>query len=304
VGAARAATGGDPVRWLAIANPAAGRAREAERLVGRLRTVDGLAVEVARTVAPRDATRIAREATAFDGVIAIGGDGTIAEVLAGMDLGRQHLAVLPAGHGNCLARDLGVADPAAALSALLRGTCRPLDLMEVTIGHVDGGSQRRLCASTLALGYVADVVSFGRRRLNRLGRAAYATAALVVVPREFEARVSGSAGCDESRRYTGLVINNTAHLANFRGFPRASVHDGILDVMEQGHRWPRQLLHNLAVLAGSEAFGPMRLRQSRSERLDLGQAHTLMADGEMLESVSRVAVECRPGAVRCVVGSA
>ena len=263
------------MKWLAIVNPAAG-----------------------------DATRITRESSAFDGVIAIGGDGTIAEVLQGIDLARQCLAVLPAGHGNCLARDLAVADAARALAALRRGACRPLDLMDVCIGYSNGRDDRRLCASTLAVGYVTDVVTFGRLRLHQLGRAAYAAAAVVVVPETFEARVVGAADPSCLRHYTGLVINNTAHLANFRGFPDASVHDGVLDVMEQGHGWPRQLMHNVAALACSRAFGPLRLRQAPSERLEFCEARTLMADGELLHGVARVAVECRPAAVMCVVGAA
>jgi diacylglycerol kinase (ATP) len=292
------------MRWLAIANPAAGRAREADHLLERLRDAKDVDAEIVRTRAPGDATRFARESSAYEGVIAIGGDGTIAEVLQGLDLDRQRLAVLPAGHGNCLARDLGVAHPVGALDALRRGACRPLDLMQVRVGFEDGRTDRRLCASTLAVGYVTDVVEFGRQRLPGLGRAAYAAAAMLVVPRKFEAHVAGARDTRQPGHYTGLVINNTAHLANFRGFPDANVHDGVLDVMELGHRWPRQMLHNLSVLAGSRAFGPMRMRQERLERLELTDARTLMADGELLHGVSRVDVECRPAAMLCVVGSA
>jgi diacylglycerol kinase (ATP) len=291
------------VKWLAIANPAAGRLREADRMLELLRGLHDVDAEIARTAAPGDATRLARAASAYDGVIAVGGDGTIMEVLQGLDLRRQHLAVLPAGHGNCLARDLGAGDADDALDALRRGASRPLDLMEVDIGFADGRADRRLCASTLAIGYVTDVVMFGRHRLPALGRVAYAAAAMVVVPQKFEATVAGNGSPEGRRQYTGIVINNTVHLANFRGFPDASVRDGLVDVMEQGYGWPRQLLHNLSVLAGSRTFGPLEIRQAPTETLQLHEARTLMADGELLHGVSRVAVECRPAAVMCVAGT-
>ncbi|MCC7199908.1 MAG: hypothetical protein IT483_10385 [Gammaproteobacteria bacterium] len=290
------------MRWLAIANPAAGRRQDAHRLLKRMPHVDGQRPEVAFTDAPGHGTRLAREAGGFDGIIVIGGDGTIGEVLHGMDLDRQHLAVLPAGHGNCLARDLGVGHPQRALDSLNRNAYRPLDLMEADIGFADGRSERRLCASTLAVGYVADVVTLGRHKLPALGRAAYAAAAMLVVPESFGARLAGSVDAGRSRRYTGIVINNTAHLANFRGLPDASVHDGLLDIMEQGYGWPRQLMHNLAVLAGSRALGPLRLRQASDEHLALDQPCTLMADGELLPGVTRLRVTCRQGAVSCMVG--
>lgn len=288
------------MRWLAIANPAAGRARESERLLARLRQLTGFRYEVALTAAPGDATLLARKANGFDGIVAVGGDGTIAEVLHGMDLARQRLAVLPAGHGNCLARDLGVGNAGRALTSLERKTCQPLDLMEVEIGFADGRQERRLCASTLAVGYVEEVVTLGRHKLPGLGRAAYAAAAMIAVPSQFEGRLVSNGG---ARRYTGVVINNTAHLANFRGLPDASVHDGLLDIMEQDYSWPRQLLHNLAVLVGSRAFGPLSLRQAVAEQLELGEPRTLMADGELLHDVTRLRVACRPGAVSCVVGT-
>jgi len=290
------------VRWLVIANPMAGRARDTERLLARLRRTGGIRHEIALTTAQGDATRLARQADGFDGLLVVGGDGTIAEVLHGMDFSRQRLAVLPAGHGNCLARDLGVGDPGRALASLRRVACRPLELMDVSIGFADGREERRLCASTLALGYVADVVALGRHRLHALGRAAYAAAAMVVVPALFEARFAGS-GDPGPQHFTGLVINNTAHLANFRGLPDASVHDGRLDIMEQRYGWPRQLLHNLSVLAGSRRLGPLRLRQASAEHIELGRPRQLMADGEMLDDVTRVSVACRPGAVSCVVAA-
>ena len=292
------------MNWLAIANPAAGRVHEAERLSDWLRQLRDVDAEIVATTGPGDATRLARAGAAFEGMIAIGGDGTIAEVLRGMDLRRQQLAVLPAGHGNCLARDLGVADPARAIEALQRRVSWPLDLMQASVGFADGRVDRLLCASTLAVGYVTDVVMFGRRQLSQLGRAAYAAAAMVVVPERFEARLSGAEDRGGRKLYTGLVINNTAHLANFRGFPDASVRDGMLDVMEQDHGWPRQLLHNLAVLTGSRVFGPTCLRQTLAERLELRAPRTLMADGELMHDVISVAVECRAAAAMCVVGRA
>jgi len=290
------------MKWLAITNPAAGRIREAERLVSRLPQINGFKYEIALTSAPGDATRLARQAVAFDGLIAVGGDGTIAEILRGMDLGRQRLAVLPAGHGNCLARDLGISDPVRAMASLQRAACRPIDLMEVRMGFADGHEELTLCASTLAIGYVADVAKLGRQRLHALGHAAYAVAAMFVVPAPFDARIAVAGDPGQLRRYTGIVINNTAHLANFRGLPAASVHDGLLDVMEQGYGWPRQQLHNLAVLFGSRALGPLQLRQTMSEHLELSQPCTLMADGELLQDVTRLSVACLPGALSCVVG--
>jgi diacylglycerol kinase family enzyme len=291
------------MKWLAIANPAAGRAHEARRWLQQLGAMRDIAATIAETREPGDATRLARAATGFGGVIVIGGDGTVAEVLQGLDRSTQRLAVLPAGHGNCLARDLGFVRTGDALDALRRGVTRSIDLMDVLVTHGDGRQTSRVCASTLAFGYVTDVVLYGRHRLAGLGRYAYAAAAMVVVPKRFRASVAGAASNGAVREYTGLVINNTAHLANFRGFADATLTDGRLDVMELTHGWPRQLLHNAAVLAGSRCWGPAAMRQVATEHVELPAPLTLMADGELLHHVCAVSATCLPGAVRCIVAT-
>jgi diacylglycerol kinase (ATP) len=260
----------------------------------------GARLDVAETKAPGDGTRLARQAPGYGGFVAVGGDGTIAEVLNGMDRRRQALALLPAGHGNCLARDLGIASPAGALAAFAAGHTLAIDVIRAEIEFADGRLEERLCASTLALGYVADVVALGRDRLAWLGRHAYATAAVAVRPRRVQLRV----GVDDAagvRPLTNVVINNTAHLANFRAFRRARLDDGSLDVMEADFAWPRQLLHNLAVLAGSDRFGPPMLWQAPAVAVACEAPARLMIDGELERDVVRLRARCEPAGVRCHV---
>lgn len=287
------------MRWLAIANPAAGRPVQVRRAVDALGALNGAVHDVVTTQSPGDATRLAREAQDFDGLIAVGGDGTIAEVLNGMQLERQALAVLPAGHGNCLARDLGVGSVPAAVEALRHPRLEPLDLLDTRFTFGDRHRQRRLCASTVAAGYVTQVVSTGRGNLAWLGSAAYVAAAMLTVPESFVLRFEPST---HPLRRTGLVINNTMHLANFRGLPDATVSDGKLDIMELDAGWLRQMLHNLSVLAGSRRFGPVDLTQDRGVSVTFDEPCTVMADGELLPDVRRLDVDCRPGAVRCAAG--
>lgn len=284
-------------RWLAIVNPAAGWRGAARRLAARLAATAGQDVAVAETSMPGDAQRLARGGRHYDGLIAVGGDGTIGEVLNGMDRGRQLLALMPAGHGNCLARDLGIDTPALALAAFAAGAVTAVDGMRVTIEYADGRTVQRLCASTLAVGYVADVVALGRGRLAWLGRHAYSVAALLQRPRRM--RLSFGDGAGGALRCTNVVINNTAHLANFRAFRRARTDDGVLDVLCANFGWPRQLMHNFAVLAGSVRFGPPALWQASSLALECEAPTLLMIDGELVPDVVRLGASCEPAAFRC-----
>jgi diacylglycerol kinase (ATP) len=291
-------------RWLAIVNPAAGQRGEAQQAVRELLAGSQLAAAIETTRAPGHATELARAARDADGFVVVGGDGTVAEVLAGMDIARQHLAVVPAGHGNCLARDLGVRRPREAIAALERGQTRAIDLMRVAVSFQGRPADTRWAASTLATGYVCDVVLTGRRRLPWLGRHAYAAAAAITVPRALAARVAAASLPEALPGLTGIVVNNTAHLANFRAFADASLSDGRLDIMENACAWPRQMLHNAAVLAGSSAFGAARVRQAPDAQVDFDATGTLMVDGEILEGVTGFTATCERAAVTCIVNGA
>lgn len=290
------------LRWLAIANPGAGRPGVAVRAgESLLRDGDVQRLEVSRVVG--DAARIAREACDVDGIVAIGGDGTTFEILGGLDRTRHAIAVMPVGHGNCLARDLGLGAVAAARAALRAASgpsLRTIDLMDVTLYGERGSVTRRIGACTFAAGYVAQVAAMGRLRLPGLGRAAYAVASTITVPRMLRATLSLDARDVVISGCTGVLVNNTAHLANFRAFPAARLDDAHLDVMGLGAGWLRQGAHNLSILAGATLVGPALQRQVSLVRLTFRAPTTVMLDGELIDGLVAVSIGVLPRALRCV----
>src|SRR5436190_9817658 len=82
----------------------------------------GHAHELARRAA-RDGARL---------VIAWGGDGTINEAASALVFSDVPFAIIPAGSGNGLARELGISvDPPAAIAQALRAEPRPMDVGEI-----------------------------------------------------------------------------------------------------------------------------------------------------------------------------
>jgi diacylglycerol kinase (ATP) len=289
------------MRWRAIANRAAGRPGHAERVASDL-LARGVVDDLVVAHAPGDTMRACHD-RGFDGFVVVGGDGTIAAAVAGMDRERQSLAAMPCGHGNCLARALSVETLPRAIAALAAEVIEPIDLMRVRVRCTGGRMREMLAASTLAIGYVADVVRFGRRHLPSLNGYAYAAASVMQAPGALRLRVSIGDEAPLEKRLTGVVVNNTPQLANFRAFPTARLDDGCLDVMLMSAGWTRQLIHNLAVVAGSTAFGPLRLTQAPTISVDVDEPCALMVDGELIDDVSGVDVCCEPQALRVVKGN-
>jgi diacylglycerol kinase family enzyme len=183
---------------------------------------------------------------------------------------------------------------------LRTGHARWIDLLDVELQHADGARTRLWAASTVALGYVTAVVRFGRERLPRLGRQAYAAASLLTVPPRLQVQVLADGAPLASGTCTGVVINNTTHLANFRALPQARLDDGLLDLLLLDAGWARQLAHNLAVVCGSAAFGARVMQQATTVAVTSQTPLVVMVDGELLHDVVHLAVTCVPRGVRCV----
>ena len=115
-------------------------------------------LEIIRTTHANHAFEIARTQT-FDeheGLIVIGGDGTIHEVINGMmgraDKKRFPLGLIPGGSGNSFLTDLAILEPLKAAEAIVNQQRRLIDLAEVSLG-----GQVVYAFNIIGWGLVADV---------------------------------------------------------------------------------------------------------------------------------------------------
>lgn len=124
---------------LVVINPISGAGRDAPggaaevELARRTLAASGYDVTVVVTRGPGHATEAARDAASRGTplVVSWGGDGTMNEVARVLAFGPTALALVPAGSGNGLGRDLGVPlDPARALAVAARGARRRIDVGE------------------------------------------------------------------------------------------------------------------------------------------------------------------------------
>ncbi len=112
-----------PRSVLLIANPISGGGRGrvlAPRLAAALQALD-VRTEVHLTTAAGDATARAKTAgqEPFDALVALGGDGTVNEVLNGMPDVTRPLGVLPVGTANVLALELKLPKKIEAAAAVI-----------------------------------------------------------------------------------------------------------------------------------------------------------------------------------------
>jgi diacylglycerol kinase family enzyme len=156
-----------------VCNPVSGNRRVAAR--AREFALDR-EYDVRDTSGPGDAVDIARRAATegADLVVACGGDGTVNEVVRGVDgagaLADVRLGVVPTGTGNGFAEDVGITGVRDAFEAVESGTVRSLDL---------GTADDRLFLKTCVSGIPAAVSAHTTPDMKRyFGLSAYGLGAL------------------------------------------------------------------------------------------------------------------------------
>ncbi len=134
------------IRAIVIANPVSGHGkarRHLQAVLDRLRR-PGWVVDAFETEKPGQAEKAA---AAFDGdiLISFGGDGTFNEILNGADTGRHSFAVIPAGTGNVLAKELRMPlHPLKAADAVVNGK-----ILEYDVGIANGRRFAFACGAGL-----------------------------------------------------------------------------------------------------------------------------------------------------------
>jgi len=215
------------MRLLVLINPASSRGDTAgvEAAIRRAFTARGLVFEIVQTQRSGHAAELVREnAGAFDGIIAVGGDGTLHEVLQGVDLERHIVGLIPRGSGNDFAwMNDWTADLDACADRIAAGRERRID-----IGLWDGGRFH----TSVGIGFEARV-TYESRRIKRLrGTAIYLAALAKTLSnlQSYQARLDWGTGTWEGEMLLASIGNGRRVGGAFLLTPAAANDDGMLDM--------------------------------------------------------------------------
>jgi YegS/Rv2252/BmrU family lipid kinase len=234
---------------------------------------------------------LAAVAEHVDVVMASGGDGTVTACAEGVAGSGVPLAVLAAGTGNLLARNLGL--PLAldeALAVALDGRDRRLDV---------GSANGHPFVAMAGIGFDAMLLdSTGEPLKKRLGWMAYAVSAL----RHLRARpVRATLRADGRpvlrRRASGIIVGNVGALqGGVALLPGAEPDDGLLDLMVLTARgWSGWLALAVDVFLRRTRTGRVAHSVFRELRVQLDRPQLWELDGEVMGTTRELVVAVQPG---------
>jgi diacylglycerol kinase (ATP) len=227
-----------------------------------------------------------------------GGDGMVQRCIDAVGEAPVTLAILPAGTGNLLARNLGIPiDLAAAVDVGLHGGRRTID-----VGRVNGERFAVMAGTGLDALMIRDA---DRGMKDRFGRAAYVwTGAKHLRLEPFRARID----VDGTRWFDGktgcvLVGNVGKVLGGVEAFEDVSPEDGLLElgvVTAKGvTQWTRALVRTAVGSADRSKF--VRTTKAKKIRIKLDRKVPYELDGGDEKPVARLKIRVEPAAVTICV---
>lgn len=289
-----------------IHNPNSGSGDHAETVRSR---TDLLGYALERTESAGDAVSLAAEAAdaGASTVVAAGGDGTVNEVVRGLDragaLDDVAFGVLPLGTGNNFAEQIGLGDLDTAFDALERGERRRIDL---------GQADDRPFVNSCVAGLTAESSGETSAELkSRFGVLAYVITTLRTVS-DFESlRLTiDSEGHDAAETAwvgdaLGVLVGNGRRFTT-EGSVQADMEDGRFDVAVVTDVSALDLMSDRVV---ERLFGRDSTRIVRSQASSLTitvhdpDAVGFSLDGELVRRRT-LSLETRPRALTVAVGDA
>ena len=169
-------------------------------------------------------------------LIIAGGDGTVRAVVEAVHESGTPLALLPAGTGNLLARNLGL--PLNAVESSIRtafaGRPRAVDLAVAEVEDAAGKRSRHVFLVMAGIGLDSDMASTGAESKKRLGWLAYVPRITrsVLANHQFQLRYRIDGGRTRQARAHTIIVGNCGMLTgNMLLIPEAKPDDGRLDVV-------------------------------------------------------------------------
>ena len=270
-----------------------------------------LACDIRMTESVGQATHLTRDAvtSGCEAVVAVGGDGTVNEVLNGLfDNGTMLdqslvLGIIPLGSGCDLARTLRIAgDPIQAVKAIEKNHTRKIDVGRVSCINLHGEKEVRYFINIADLGGGGLVVQKASRAPRIMGPRPNYLWGILAAALTYKAKVISlcvDGGQPQRQALKNVIIANGRYFGRgFLGAPQAKLDDGLFDVVNVGDFGIIESLWHVPKLYRGTHLGLAKVSFCRGRRVEAHSEEQVLLemDGELVGTLPAI-FEIVPGAI-------
>lgn len=284
---------------LFIINPKSGvdRVKALQGLIDKYLDKERFTPEVAHTQYAKHGTELAREAVqnGFDIIVAVGGDGSVNDIIAGIHNTGATLGIIPKGSGNGLARSLRIPlDPVKAIQLLNEGKTHTIDL-----GKADG----RIFVSNAGVGFDALVArKFAKSKRRGMAIYSWIVTKYLWMYKEWQWDIEVDGLPLREKAFILTVANAEQFGYNFRIAPIADLQDGLFDIVII-RKYPKILGAGIAIRAFNGSILKSKyVRHLKGKKIVIRHPglNLLQMDGDVHPCGPEVAVEMLEGALQII----
>lgn len=283
-----------------IYNPISGvrRLKSLEDLVRQNLDLNRFDYTIQVTSSPKDAMRLATTAVQddFDIIVAVGGDGTINEIVQGMGNTPLMLGIIPTGSGNGLARHLEIPlEPEKAIKLINNLNTRTIDIASIN-GYP--------FASIAGLGFDARVAN-KYRKLKKRGFYGYFRVVMMEFFRYREREYTLSFNDQKiNRRALLLSIANSNQFGyNTIIAPTAKPDDGLLDIVIVKKFPLSEIPRMIGLLFTGKIDQSSYIESYKTTEIFIvrKRGKRVNIDGEAIKMGKEISVRIQPAAIKVIV---
>lgn len=283
-----------------IYNPISGvrRLKSLEDLVRQNLDLNRFDYTIQVTSSPKDAMRLATTAVQdnFDIIVAVGGDGTINEIVQGMGNTPLMLGIIPTGSGNGLARHLEIPlEPEKAIKLINNLNTRTIDIASIN-GYP--------FASIAGLGFDARVAN-KYRKLKKRGFYGYFRVVMMEFFRYREREYTLSFNDQKiNRRALLLTIANSNQFGyNTIIAPTAKPDDGLLDIVIVKKFPLSEIPRMIGLLFTGKIDQSSYIESYKTTEIFIvrKRGKRVNIDGEAIKMGKEISVRIQPAAIKVIV---
>ena len=245
------------------------------------------------TEGPLHATDLAADAASqgYRQVIAVGGDGTIHEVVNGLvdTSGKSEavLGIISAGTGNDFARSIGAHGAyRKTIGQLTRTTEKAVDVGVVEYGNGKDNKKQRIFINTAGVGLDAEVLRATKKRFRVISTIPYWISGVYTFagyrPKHMTISIDGQT---ENRTALGVIINNGHSFAGgMRIAPGADIADGLFDTIVLSDISKLDFIRGLSMVYKGTLGNHPKVNTYKAKVIEINSKEQLylQADGELL----------------------